>query len=110
MYFGDEVGVVDRWLHPGANHPDLSADKVDQIKAAVGTAPRWREYPTAEMWVGKAVAPVLGLDPVDDAVELKVRLRQLIRTGVLKVIYGTDARESLIRLFVVYVAPGFQAT
>jgi RecA-family ATPase len=63
--FGDDVGVVTPWQHPGAREADLTADVVALVREAVGLEPRWRESPKADMWVGKAVAPILGLSPED---------------------------------------------
>jgi hypothetical protein len=63
---GDSVGVVTTWQPPAVTERTLSPGEVEQIKARVGTEPLWREDVRASMWVGRAVAEVLGLDHEDD--------------------------------------------
>jgi hypothetical protein len=81
--FGDDLGVVTPWLHPGAKEIELTPYVIAKIKEAVG-ANEWRDDIRATMWVGKAVAQVVGLDPVDDAPALKRAVQALLRSGALK--------------------------
>jgi hypothetical protein len=85
--FGDDVGVVTAWLHPGAKQVELNPYLIGEIKKVVG-ANEWRDDIRATMWVGKAVAPVLGLSPVDDVVVVKRVIERLINSGVLKRVPG----------------------
>ena len=85
--FGDDVGVVTAWLHPGAKQVELNPYLIGEIKKVVG-ANEWRDDIRATMWVGKALAPVLGLSPVDDVVVVKRVIERLINSGVLKRVPG----------------------
>jgi AAA domain/Toprim-like len=104
MLIGDSIGVVTRWYPVEAAAAALTPYVVDQIKAKVGTEPRWREYPTAEMWVGKAVGPLVGLDPDDNRDAVKVVIKRLIKDGVLTTVQAPDAHR-LDKTFVVVAAP-----
>jgi hypothetical protein len=97
---GDSVGVVDRWIPPDARELSLSPEVVDQIRAAVGVAPRWRENFRAGMWVGKAVAPIVGLSAENDRVAVRALVGRLLSVGVLKVVEGRDLRRREDTLFV----------
>ena len=110
--FGDDVGVVTRWGHPGAQKIELAPAAVAKIMEAVGHEPRWRDYPTADMWVGKAIAPILNLDLGDDDFAIKSTIKQLKKMGALKDIQGKDVKRQ-IKTFVVagaWRAPGFGST
>jgi hypothetical protein len=98
--FGDNVGVVTRWNHPGAKEADLSPGNVTAIKEAVGSEPRWRNYSTADLWVGKAIAPILGLNLADDEIVIKNAIKKLLATGALKEVLGRDSKR-VERTFVV---------
>jgi hypothetical protein len=104
MLIGDSIGVVTRWYPVEAAATALTPYVVDQIKAKVGTEPRWREYPTAEMWVGKAVGPLVGLDPDDNRDAVKVVIKRLIKDGVPTTVQAPDAHR-LDKTFVVVAAP-----
>jgi hypothetical protein len=85
---GDSIGVVETWTAGEAQKAAaLSPEIIGKIKQAVADS-EWREDVRASMWVGKAVAPLLGLDPDDDQEEVKRRIKQLIKDGVLKTIPG----------------------
>jgi hypothetical protein len=88
--FGDVVGVVTKWTHPATLTVPMSPATIEAIKAAVGTEPRWREYVTAEMWVGKAVGPILGLDPVTKRQQVQTQLTKLMDLGVLGRVAAQD--------------------
>jgi hypothetical protein len=110
LLFGDDVGVVERWQYPGAQQADLSPGTITSIMEKVGRQPRWRSYSTADMWVGKAVAEVLGLDAEDDAVVLQAAIKKLKKMKALKEVTGRDAGRREDKTFVVageWVAPGF---
>ena len=104
--FGDDVGVVTPWQHPGAREADLTADSVVLIREAVGSELRWRESKQADMWVGKAVAPILGLSADDDAVEVKKAIKDLIRKRVLETVPGRDERRQERTFVVAAGTPG----
>jgi hypothetical protein len=84
---GDAVGVVAAWVHPGAKQVELTPYHISEIKKAVG-ANQWRYDVRADMWVGIAVAPVLGLSPIDDVVVVKRVIERLIGSGALKRVPG----------------------
>jgi hypothetical protein len=92
---GDNVGVVTLWAHPGSKDVELTAYHIGEIKKAVG-ANEWRDDIRATMWVGKAVAPILGLSPVDDAVAVKRIIERLITNGALKRVRGKRDRKDTI--------------
>jgi hypothetical protein len=96
---GDAVGVVTAWAHPGAKQVELHPYHIGEIKKVVG-ANEWRDDIRAAMWVGKAVAQVLGLSPVDDASVLKRLVEKLIANGALKRKPG-KTRERKDAVFVV---------
>jgi hypothetical protein len=60
---GDNVGVVEAWSMPSAK--ELMPETIEAIRKAVART-EWRDHVLADMWVGKAVAQVLGLDPEQD--------------------------------------------
>ena len=108
--FGDNVGVVERWQYPDAQHSHLSSHAISGIMEKVGSELRWRDYPTSEMWVGKAVAEVLGLDPEDDIVAIKGAIKKLKNIHALKETIGWDASSRRDKTFVVvgsWTASGF---
>lgn len=99
--FGDDVGVVTSWTHPGAQDLDLTPERIIAVQREVAKV-RWREDVRADMWVGKAVALALGLDAIDDRV--KKVLKRLIRDQFLRFEPGKDENYH-DRCFVV-VGPG----
>jgi 5S rRNA maturation endonuclease (ribonuclease M5) len=98
--FGDEVGAVSSWTHPGVDTVNLTPDKIAEIKQAVSNG-RWRKDSQAAMWVGWAIGPVLGLT---DKEPIKAVVRQLMRLGVLKDDPGQDERRR-DRMFVIVGEP-----
>jgi AAA domain-containing protein len=96
---GDNLGVAECWQHPGTVEADLSEANVEAIKQLVGAA-AWREDTRASMWVGKAIAQVLSLDPEDDAALIKTTLKRLIEMGALKREPGRDKNREA-RVFIV---------
>jgi len=100
---GDNVGVVTMWLPPSAGEMALSPGDIERIKAKVGKEPHWRENVRADMWVGKAVAEVMGLNHEDDRELVKGLLKRLFKTGVLKTQEGRNAKRELT-IFVVVPA------
>jgi hypothetical protein len=84
--FGDSIGVAVKWQHPGADAAVvLSAETIEAILKEV-MAGSWREDLRAGMWVGKAVAQVLGLDAQDKKDQLKIKgvIRELKARRILK--------------------------
>lgn len=106
--FGDDVGTVTHWQHPESKGAELSVGTIVNIMAAVGSERRYREYVTADLWVGKVIGPILGLDPDDDRDVIKKAIKKLLDLGALKRSEGKNQkRES--KMFVVagdWVAPG----
>jgi hypothetical protein len=97
--FGDEVGVVTPWMHPGQTQISLTPGTIMQIKAKVA-AGRWREHPQSDAWVGKGIAEVLQIDPARHRQVLKALINNLITSGVLKREQGQDAHREA-KMFVV---------
>jgi AAA domain-containing protein len=107
--FGEQVGVVEKWSHPGKQPVQLSPQIIRQVMDEVGTAPKWRDYPTADMWVGKVVARVLCLDREEDLERVKRVVKELKKIGALKEVATRDGSRRE-RTFVVagdWVAPAF---
>ena len=95
---GDDVGVVEAWSLPEA--AALSPEDIEAIKKEV-TTPVWREDVRAAMWIGKAIAQILGLDPEQDKYQIKEVIKKLISEKVLKTVPGKSDR----RKDCVYVVP-----
>jgi hypothetical protein len=96
---GDELGVVTRWEHPGAEASVallLTQAVIDAIRAVV-RAGEWRAYVTAAAWVGKPIAKVMNLDPDEDRETIQTVIKKLIQDGVLKEVQRRDNhRESKV--------------
>jgi hypothetical protein len=84
---GDSIGVVETWSVSEAQIEALSPETIDKIKQAVADG-EWREDVRAAMWVGKAVAPILGLDPDEEQEKVRRAIKKLTKDGVLKQIGG----------------------
>jgi hypothetical protein len=98
---GDSIGVVETWTVSEVQTETLPPERVAKIKQAVADG-EWREDTRSSMWVGKAVAPLLDLDPDDDQEKVKRTVKRLIKDAVLKVIPGrTHDRKP-----VMFVVPG----
>jgi RecA-family ATPase len=95
---GDPVGVVKSWTPPPAKVL-LTPEIIAAIKVEIGKG-GWREDQRAAMWVGKAIATVLGIDPVEKQTIIKGTLRELISSKVLTTFMGEDEHRKQ-RLFVV---------
>jgi hypothetical protein len=96
---GDNIGVVERWTMPEV--ADLTPEEVTNIMRAVEGA-QWRENIRATMWVGKAIAQVLGLDPELQREQIKTLIQRLLLGRVLKTVPG----QSSDRKGVMYVEVG----
>jgi hypothetical protein len=93
------VGVVEAWELPSTSEVELTAEHIEAIKTVVKQG-EWREDMRAAMWVGKAIAPILGLDAEDDKPKLRKLVKKLIGDHVLKAIPGKTAERKTC-LFVV---------
>ena len=102
--FGDNVGVVAQWEPPSADDVELTERIVARIKEAVGTELKWRDHHMADMWVGKAVAPIVDLNPDRDRKMVKDVVAKLINVGVLRTQPGWDQARREEKMFVVAVA------
>jgi hypothetical protein len=103
--FGDNVGVVTSWTHPNVakkQNVTLTSANIAEIKRVVG-AGKWREDFRAGLWVGKAVAQVLGLNHEDDVDLLKRVVKSLLDGGALKVVQGKDDNRKTV-MFVIPAA------
>jgi hypothetical protein len=99
---GDEVGVVAAWKHPGkAAQANLTGDKIRAIVREVAKG-EWREDSRAAMWVGRAVAKVMGLDHEDDKATVRRLVKKLLTNGVLV----TENRKDGYRNLKPFVVPG----
>src|SRR5262249_46464560 len=63
---GDQVGVVTAWAWPDP-FEDVTVHDLRAAQKAVSEGGPWRADVRADMWVGKAIAGVLRLDPDDKA-------------------------------------------
>jgi len=99
--FGDSVGVACAWQPPALRQAEIDPDAIERIRQAVGTEARWRDYVTADMWVGKVVGPILGLDPDGDREAIKRHIKVLIDRKVLKTVTRMDRTRREEKLFVV---------
>ena len=89
---GDDVGVVEAWELPSTTEVELTAEHIATIKTAVAQG-EWREDVRASMWVGKAIASILSLDPEDDKPKIRKLIKTLISDRVLKTIPGKTAER-----------------
>ena len=83
--FGDEVGAVGPWTHPGVAD-NLTADKIKEIKSAVAEG-HWREDVRADMWIGKLIGQILGLTAKE---KIKSVVKRLLEVGIIKLVPGVD--------------------
>jgi AAA domain len=93
--FGDQVGVVTRWIHPGRKSTDLTPDQVETVKEAVRGG-NYRAHVLSPLWVGKPIARVLGLDPEDNKATVKAVIKRLLKDAVLKEVSGLSNRNSVV--------------
>jgi hypothetical protein len=101
--FGDSVGVVCAWQPPAVRAQELSQEAIEGIRDAVGREPRWKQDVRADMWVGKAVAPVLDLSPDGDKEAVKRVLEALMKKKVLKTVTAMDRGRRQEKVYVVVV-------
>ncbi len=94
---GDNVGVVETWELPVA--AELTTEQIAAIREAVGSG-QWRENARADLWVGKAIAPILGRE--NDDPEVKRTIKRLLAWGHLKPVEGlkSDRKPCL------FIVPG----
>jgi hypothetical protein len=97
---GDDVGVVTRWLPPDVRTVPFSPEVIEEIKAAVGIVPRWRENSRADLWVGKAVAPIVDLSVYDERDAVHEIVGRLLAAGILRVVDGKDAARRIVSFVV----------
>jgi hypothetical protein len=96
--FGDNVGVVEAWKHPGKEEPpELTPSNIKEIMEKIGTEKKWREDIRAGMWVGKKIAEIFNLTSGEDKTRIAVKklLKELLKIKALKLEEGlTDKRTS----------------
>jgi hypothetical protein len=102
LVFGDDVGVVTPWRHPGIGDIEPTPGNIFAIKQATVSG-EWRKDVRAAMWVGNAIAQVLQLDAEDDAAVVKRLVKQLVRRGVLKEVPGRDPNTRKPCIFIIPV-------
>ena len=94
---GDSVPVVVPWQPPDA-FTGITEDDLARVQDAVRGA-SWRADPQSPDWVGLAVAGVLDLDVMDrkgqDAVRVKILLKQWIANGLLRKVDRQDEKRKL---------------
>ena len=96
-YRGDSVGVVTEWHIPVVT--SLTPDQLAKIRSALASGDG-RDEARADMWAGKLIAPILGLDPVDDKVKLHQTINKLVRGGALERVSHSNG-ERKKKMFVV---------
>jgi hypothetical protein len=77
----------------------LTPEVIAAIKVEISKG-GWREDQRAAMWAGKAIAMVLGFDPVEKQKAIKQTLKDLFSSKVLTTEQGDDEHRKK-RLFVV---------
>ena len=82
---GDNIGVVETWAPPAAQ--EINSQILANIKKEVA-AGEWREHVLSPMWVGKAIATALDIDPDDQQDQLKEVVKALLKDGTLKRVQG----------------------
>jgi hypothetical protein len=102
---GYMVGVVMRWIPPATTNVETSSETIRQVRETVGTEPRWKESPQADMWVGKAVGPIVGLDPRTEKIAVKNFVAKLVAGKVLKTVTSWDRGRGAEKLYMVAVVP-----
>ena len=80
---GDNIGAVEAWQAP--EEAEMTPDKVVGIQNAVANG-NWRDNVRAEMWAGKVIGPIVGLDPDDDNEKRRLNrlIGKLIKDGYLR--------------------------
>jgi hypothetical protein len=89
---GDHVGVACPWEWPDA-FAGVSNEKLKAVQRAVSEK-AYRESSQSTEWVGNIIATVLGMDPEKDKRRLGSIIKQWVRTDVLRVVEGEDAKRN----------------
>ena len=97
---GDNVATIEAWKMPGLFEGVTTADMM-RVRVMAG-AGEYRSDPQSDDWIGKAVAEVLDLDPVEDRKRVRALVKTWISNGVLKV----ERRKDATRRERSYVVPG----
>ena len=99
--FGDDIGVVTPWQHPGAaaTAADIDLGPACRQIGAVGATP-WRGHFSAEMWIGNPIAKVLRLDADSDKFTIQKVIKKLLNMNVLATVVAKD-RQRHDRPFIV---------
>lgn len=102
---GDNVGVMVPWSLPDP-FDDVTVDHLRAVQERISTGD-WREYHTAENWVGKAVAEVLEIDASAGPAKAKIKavIDKWIEAGALRI----DERKDANRVVRKFVIPGHRA-
>jgi len=90
---GDSVGVACGWSPPDA-FDGITTHHLIQAQKAIGTG-KWRENSQAKAWAGRAIAPILDLDPDDkrDRKRLSTILKKWVSEGVLSIVIDEDEKR-----------------
>lgn len=90
---GEHVGVVGAWTPPDA-FADVDADDLRKLQAKIDGSD-WREDMRSPLWVGIAVAEVLGLDSDDAKAKQKIKtlIKEWVANGSLRVEIITDDKR-----------------
>jgi hypothetical protein len=95
---GDNVAAVKLWKFPSA-FDGVTTAHMTQVRGLASDG-EYRADPQSPLWIGEAVAEVLGLDVVDHKKRIKSLLKVWIDTNVLKVEPRKDANRK-VRLHVI---------
>jgi hypothetical protein len=95
---GDNVTTVKAWKFPSA-FDGVTTAHMTQVRSLAADG-EYRADPQSPLWIGEAVAEVLGLDVTDHKKRIKSLLKAWLDTGVLKVEQRKDANRK-VRLHVV---------
>jgi RecA-family ATPase len=87
---GDQVGVVEP-VELKRAVADIPVDKIRAVQEVVKEGVFIRESPQAKMWVGHAIANVLGLSAREDRGKIRFLLNQWIRLGYFNAVKKTDS-------------------
>jgi hypothetical protein len=95
---GDNVAAVKPWKFPSA-FDGVTTSHMTQVRSLAADG-EYRADPQSPLWIGEAVAEVLGLDVTDHKRRIKSLLKAWIESGVLKVEQRKDANRK-VRMHVV---------
>ena len=97
--FGDQVGVVTRWVPPEDAQTRVSTEGIRSIQAALKAGGPWREdrRSKVELWAGETFAEALGLDLTRKNVTdwISKGLRALTKAGYLNRVTKRDQHRTL---------------